>query len=117
MADGLADEAFDWTNVGEHLDAATFNRKMEEGALVVDMRNHYECPPGIFEVGALLPEIRNLPGGGGEMMEQLEDRKPSLYSCIAPAASAAKASAWFRHQGLHAAWASCTAASSTTPGR
>ncbi len=34
VADGLTDDAFDTTNVGEHLDAATFNQKIDEGALV-----------------------------------------------------------------------------------
>ncbi|HNK86335.1 MAG TPA: hypothetical protein PKL41_14105, partial [Flavobacteriales bacterium] len=55
VADGLADDAFDVTNVGAHLDAKTFNRKMEEGALVIDMRNNYECLIGHFE-GAYLPK-------------------------------------------------------------
>ncbi|MCB9200694.1 MAG: rhodanese-related sulfurtransferase [Flavobacteriales bacterium] len=100
VADGLADEAFDLTNVGEHLDAATFNRKMEEGALVVDMRNHYECLIGHFE-GALLPKAETFREAVEEMMEQLEDRKhePVLLYCTG-GIRCEKASAWFRHQGF-----------------
>jgi UPF0176 protein len=61
VADGLADDAFDVTNVGTHLDAATFNQKMEEGALVIDMRNNYECLIGHFE-GAYLPKADTFRG-------------------------------------------------------
>jgi len=60
VADGLADDpstgpGFDVTNVGAHLDAKTFNQKMEVGALVIYMRNNYECLIGHFE-GAYLPK-------------------------------------------------------------
>ncbi|HRH38984.1 MAG TPA: hypothetical protein PK760_11590, partial [Flavobacteriales bacterium] len=70
VADGLADDAFDVTNVGTHLDAKTFNRKMEEGALVIDMRNNYECLIGHFE-GAYLPKADNFRGAIDEVVEML----------------------------------------------
>ncbi len=70
VADGLADDAFDVTNVGTHLDAATFNQKMEEGALVIDMRNNYECLIGHFE-GAYLPKADNFRGVIDEVVGML----------------------------------------------
>lgn len=70
VADGLADDAFDVTNVGEHLDAATFNQKMEKGALVIDMRNNYECMIGHFE-GAYLPKADTFRGAIDEVVEML----------------------------------------------
>ncbi len=70
VADGLADDAFDVTNVGEHLDAKTFNQKMEEGAIVVDMRNNYECLIGHFE-GAYLPKADTFRGAIEEVVEML----------------------------------------------
>lgn len=70
VADGLADDAFDVTNVGEHLDAESFNRKMEEGALVIDMRNNYECLIGHFE-GAYLPKADTFRGAIDEVKEML----------------------------------------------
>lgn len=70
VADGLADYAFDVTNVGEHLDAERFNRKMEEGALVIDMRNNYECLIGHFE-GAYLPKADTFRGAIDEVKEML----------------------------------------------
>ncbi|HMU14794.1 MAG TPA: tRNA uridine(34) hydroxylase [Flavobacteriales bacterium] len=73
VADGLADDAFDVTNVGTHLDAATFNRKMEEGALVIDMRNNYECLIGHFE-GAYLPKADTFRGAIEEVVEMLGER-------------------------------------------
>lgn len=73
VADGLADDAFDVTDVGEHLDAATFNRKMEEGALVVDMRNNYECLIGHFE-GAYLPKADTFRDAIEEVVEMLRSQ-------------------------------------------
>jgi len=75
VADGLADDAFDVTNVGEHLDAKTFNQKMEEGALVIDMRNNYECLIGHFE-GAYLPKADTFRGAIDEVVEMLRTQDP-----------------------------------------
>ena len=55
VADGLADGAFDTTNVGTHLDAKAWNEAIAQGAKVVDMRNNYECEIGHFD-GAFLPK-------------------------------------------------------------
>jgi UPF0176 protein len=75
VADGLADDAFDVTDVGEHLDAATFNKKLEEGAVVVDMRNNYECLIGHFE-GAYLPKSDTFRGAIEEVVEMLRSQDP-----------------------------------------
>jgi len=73
VADGLADDAFDVTNVGAHLDAKSFNRKMEEGALVIDLRNNYECLIGHFE-GAYLPKADTFRGAIEEVVEMLRQQ-------------------------------------------
>ncbi len=70
VADGLADDAFDVAAVGEHLDAKAFNQKMEEGALVIDMRNNYECAIGHFE-GAYLPKADTFRGAIEEVVGML----------------------------------------------
>ncbi|MBL8000483.1 MAG: rhodanese-related sulfurtransferase [Flavobacteriales bacterium] len=100
VADGLADDAFDVTNVGEHLDAATFNRKMEEGALVVDMRNNYECLIGHFD-GAYLPKADTFRGAIEEVVDQLKDHKDRevLMYCTG-GIRCEKASAYLKHQGF-----------------
>ncbi|HQV53636.1 MAG: rhodanese-related sulfurtransferase [Flavobacteriales bacterium] len=99
VADGLADDVFDTTNVGEHLDAKTFNQKMGEGATVVDMRNNYEAMIGHFE-GALLPKSDTFRGALEEMLDLLKDKKdePLLMYCTG-GIRCEKASAWFRHHG------------------
>lgn len=99
VADGLADDAFDTTNVGEHLDAKAFNQKMEAGATVVDMRNNYEAMIGHFE-GALLPKSDTFRGALEEMLDVLKDKKeePLLMYCTG-GIRCEKASAWFRHHG------------------
>ncbi|HEY0978446.1 MAG TPA: tRNA uridine(34) hydroxylase [Flavobacteriales bacterium] len=74
VADGLADDAFDVTNVGTHLDARTFNQKMEEGAVVIDMRNNYECLIGHFE-GAYLPKADTFRGAIDEVVGMLRGKE------------------------------------------
>lgn len=79
VADGLNDDpstssGFDVTNVGEHLDATTFNRKMEEGAIVVDMRNNYESLIGHFE-GAYLPKADTFRGAIEEVVDMLGENR------------------------------------------
>ncbi len=100
VADGLADDAFDVTNVGEHLDARTFNRKMEEGALVIDMRNNYECLIGHFE-GAYLPKADNFRGAIEEVVEAFKGKKDAevLMYCTG-GIRCEKASAYLKHQGF-----------------
>ena len=41
-ADGLTEIDFDSSNVGNHLCADEWNNAIDKGAVIVDMRNHYE---------------------------------------------------------------------------
>jgi UPF0176 protein len=41
VSDGLPINEYDVTNVGKHLNAKEWNKAMDDGAVVVDMRNHY----------------------------------------------------------------------------
>jgi UPF0176 protein len=86
--------------VGEHLDAEAFNRLIDKGATIVDMRNNYEALIGHFE-GALLPKSDTFRGAVEEMLEKLEDKKdePVLLYCTG-GIRCEKASAWFRHHGF-----------------
>ncbi len=86
--------------MGKHLDAESFNQKMDEGATVVDLRNNYECLIGHFE-GALLPRADTFRGVVEEMLEKLDDKKdePVLLYCTG-GIRCEKASAWFRHHGF-----------------
>ena len=109
VADGLADDAFDVTNVGHHLDAATFNRKIEEGALVIDMRNNYECMIGHLD-GSYLPkadtfrgaieEVRELLGERVRMCKGEREAEPAVLLYCTGGIRCEKASAYLKHHGL-----------------
>ncbi|HEX2617233.1 MAG TPA: rhodanese-related sulfurtransferase, partial [Flavobacteriales bacterium] len=100
VADGLADDAFDVTNVGEHLDAQRFHAAMEQGALVVDMRNNYESVIGHFE-GAYLPKADTFRGAIEEVKEALEGKEGAqvLLYCTG-GIRCEKASAYLKHHGF-----------------
>ena len=100
VADGLADDAFDMTNVGEHLTAAAFNERMEKGATVVDMRNNYESVIGHFE-GALLPKADKFHGALTEVLERLDGKQDeSVLLYCTGGIRCEKASAYLRHHGF-----------------
>ncbi len=100
VADGLADDAFDVTNVGEHLDAKRFNRKMEEGALVIDMRNNYECLIGHFD-GAYLPKADTFRGAIEEVKDVMKGKeKHEVLLYCTGGIRCEKASAYLKHHGF-----------------
>ncbi|MBI2270672.1 MAG: rhodanese-related sulfurtransferase [Bacteroidetes bacterium] len=102
VADGLADDTFDVTNVGKHLTAEEFNKAMEEpGTVVVDMRNHYESEIGHFE-GAITPEadtFRDELPMAVDLLKDKKDQKILLY-CTG-GIRCEKASAYFKHNGFN----------------
>jgi UPF0176 protein len=101
VADGLNDDAFDVTNVGNHLSAKEFNEAMESpDTIVVDMRNHYESEIGHFK-GAILPDAdtfkQELPIVS-DILKDKKDKKILLY-CTG-GIRCEKASAYLRHEGF-----------------
>lgn len=100
VADGLADDAFDTSDVGTHLDARSWNEAMKNGARVVDMRNNYECEIGHFE-GAYLPKAQKFEEALPEVLEELKGKEdePVLLYCTG-GIRCEKASAWLRHHGF-----------------
>ncbi len=101
VADGLADNEYDVTNVGKHLNAFEWNEAMGQGATVVDMRNFYESEIGHFE-GALLPQAetfaKELPEVLG-MLRGKEEDKILLY-CTG-GVRCEKTSAYLKHHGFN----------------
>jgi len=101
VADGLNEETFDVTNVGNHLTAQEFNSAMDDpNTIVIDMRNHYESEIGHFE-NALLPDTdtfrETLPIAVDQVKEH-KDKKILLY-CTG-GIRCEKASAYFKHEGF-----------------
>lgn len=101
VADGLNDDTFDVTNVGNHLSAKEFNDAMQDPhTIVIDMRNHYESEVGRFE-NALCPDadtFRDALPKALDMVKGKEDHKILLY-CTG-GIRCEKASSFFKHQGF-----------------
>jgi len=101
VGDGLEDDAFDVTNVGNHLSAIEFNEALgKPGTIVVDMRNHYESEVGHFE-NAILPNADTFKEELPMVLEKLkgkEDEKILMY-CTG-GIRCEKASAFLKHHGF-----------------
>jgi UPF0176 protein len=101
VADGLDDDAFDVTNVGNHLDAEAFNAALEHPeTIVVDMRNHYESEVGHFE-GAICPDADTFREELPIVIDELKDKKDKkiLLYCTG-GIRCEKASAYLKHHGF-----------------
>lgn len=100
VADGLAHDEYDVTNVGTHVSAKEFNELLEKGAVAVDMRNNYESAIGKFE-GAVTPNAytfrEELPMAT-ELLKGKED-EPILLYCTG-GIRCEKASSYFKHKGF-----------------
>lgn len=99
VADGLDDNTFNPWNTGNHLSAEEFNRAIDEGAIVVDMRNHYESEVGHFE-GAILPDADTFRDEL-KMVETILDgkKKEKILMYCTGGIRCEKASAYFKHLG------------------
>lgn len=101
VADGLDDDAFDVTNVGQHLSALEFHELAESGEhVIVDMRNHYESEIGHFK-GAVCPEVDTFREELAVITEMLKDQKDQklLLYCTG-GIRCEKASAYLKHHGF-----------------
>ena len=101
VADGLSDDSFDVTDVGNHLTASEFNEALKDpDSVVIDMRNHYESEVGRFE-NAICPDadtFRDALPKALDMVKGKEDKKILLY-CTG-GIRCEKASAYFKHKGF-----------------
>ncbi len=100
LADGLDQGEYDVTNVGTHLSAREFNEAIDDGAVVVDMRNAYESEIGHFE-GAICPDVKTFKEELPVVLEELrgrEDEKVLLY-CTG-GIRCEKTSAYLKHHGF-----------------
>ena len=101
VADGIDDETFDASDVGEYLKADEVNRMLDDPqAVFVDMRNHYEYEVGHFDNAMEIPAdtFRDQLPMAVEMLEQAKDKKIVMY-CTG-GIRCEKASAWMRHSGF-----------------
>ena len=100
VADGLTEIDFDSSNVGNHLNADEWNDAIDRGAVIVDMRNHYESEIGHFK-NAILPQSetfkQELP-----MVKQLlsENKNDKILLYCTGGIRCEKASAYLKHNGF-----------------
>lgn len=100
VADGLDDSTFNPWDTGKHLSAQEFNEALENGAIVIDMRNHYESEVGHFK-GAITPDadtFRDELKMVEAMLKGKENEKIVMY-CTG-GIRCEKASAYFKHLGF-----------------
>jgi len=99
VADGLMNGEYDLSDIGTHLDPAQFNRAIENGAIVVDMRNGYESRIGRFEDAICLP-VKTFREQLPETIKALKDKKDEkiLLYCTG-GIRCEKASAYLKHKG------------------
>jgi UPF0176 protein len=100
VADGLEIDEYDVTNVGRHLDAKAWNDALENGATVVDMRNHYESEIGKFK-GAICPDVETFKEELPEVKKMLEGKEEDqiLLYCTG-GIRCEKTSAYLKHYGF-----------------
>ncbi|MCE1201840.1 MAG: rhodanese-related sulfurtransferase [Bacteroidia bacterium] len=101
LSDGLDNSTFDIYNVGEHLDAEEYNRRLNKpGTVVVDLRNHYEHEVGHFE-DAILPVVETYKESVPIIIRMLEDQKPeNIMLYCTGGIRCEKFSAYLRHRGF-----------------
>ena len=101
VGDGLDDNSFDVSNVGNHLTAKDFNKAMENpDTIIVDMRNHYESEVGRF-IGAICPDADTFREELPMVLEELKDKKDQkIIMYCTGGVRCEKASAYLKHHGF-----------------
>jgi UPF0176 protein len=101
LSDGLVNSEFDIYNVGQHLDAVTYNEKLNEpNTVVIDLRNSYEHEVGHFD-GALLPDVDTYKESIPIIVNMLEEKQPdNIMLYCTGGIRCEKFSAYLHHKGF-----------------
>ena len=101
VADGLSQNDYDVTNVGKHLTAQQWNDAIDNGATIVDMRNHYESEIGRFK-GAICPDVETFKEELPAVRKELngKENEPILLYCTG-GIRCEKASAYLKNYGFN----------------
>jgi len=74
VAYGIKDNEYDINKTGKHLNYKEFNQAIDNGAIVVDVRNYYEGEVGKFE-NAIIPDVNRSKELLPEIKKLLEKHK------------------------------------------
>jgi UPF0176 protein len=101
LSDGLINNEFDIYNVGQHLDAVNYNKKLSEAnTVVIDLRNSYEHEVGHFS-GALLPDVDTYKESIPIIVDLLEQKRPeNIMLYCTGGIRCEKFSAYLHHKGF-----------------
>jgi len=101
LSDGLDNKTFNIYDVGQHLDAEQYNRKLAEpSTMVIDLRNCYEHEVGHF-VGAELPVVETYKESIPLIVEMIEQQNPDRIMLYCTGGiRCEKFSAYLRHRGF-----------------
>ena len=102
LSDGFDNSTFDIYNVGEHLDAISYNKKLSDPeTVVIDLRNHYEHEVGHFE-NAILPDVDTYKASIPVIVDMLKEKQPkNIMLYCTGGIRCEKFSAYLRHQGFN----------------
>lgn len=100
VADNLPAGSYDMNHVGTHLSAVAFNQAIDQGAIIVDMRNRYESAIGRFE-HAITPSSQTFSDELREVATLLSNRKAEKIALYCTGGiRCEKASAYLKQQGF-----------------
>ena len=96
----IPDNEYNMNKVGNHLDYKEYNKAIDKGATIVDIRNYYEGEIGKFE-GAIIPDVDNSRHLLPEVKRLLKNNKNEkiLLYCTG-GIRCEKASAYLIHHGF-----------------
>ena len=100
VAYNLSEKEYNMKNVGKHLDYKEFNKSIDDGAIVLDMRNYYEGEIGKFE-NAIIPDVERSKELLPEVKKLLDKHKNDkiLLYCTG-GIRCEKASSYLIHHGF-----------------
>lgn len=101
VAYNVPSNEYDMSKVGQHLNYQEYNTAIDNGAIVLDMRNRYEAEVGRFE-NAIVPDVdrsQELLVEAKRLLKGHEDDKILIY-CTG-GIRCEKASAYLKHHGFN----------------
>ncbi len=101
LSDGLINSDFNIYNVGQHLDAVTYNEILgQPNTIVIDLRNNYEHEVGHFD-GALLPDVDTYKESIPVIIRMLEEKNPdNIMLYCTGGIRCEKFSSYLHHKGF-----------------
>lgn len=101
LSDGLDNSSFDIYDTAQHLDAVSYNEKLNApNTVVIDLRNHYEHEVGHFK-NAILPDVDTYKESIPVIVDMLQEKQPeNIMLYCTGGIRCEKFSAYLRNKGF-----------------